>query len=82
MDDSGILNLVNVEFVAEKTVTEEDEDKDSTLSKIGSTISKLFSSDSETPEKAEEKGDGKPKEPEKYETKANEATTDKQNTYY
>ncbi|CAG4951102.1 unnamed protein product [Parnassius apollo] len=80
MDDSGILNLVNVEFVAEKTVTEEDEDKDSTLSKIGSTISKLFSSDSETPEKAEEKGDGKPKEPEKNETKANETTTDKQNT--
>ncbi|CAK1582611.1 unnamed protein product [Parnassius mnemosyne] len=79
MDDSGILNLVNVEFVAEKTVTEEDEDKDSTLSKIGSTISKLFSSDSETPEKAEEKGDEKPKEPEKNETKANETTTDKQN---
>ncbi|XP_063624936.1 hypoxia up-regulated protein 1 [Cydia splendana] len=43
MDDSGILSLVNVEFVAEKTVTEED--KDSTLSKLGSTISKLFGSD-------------------------------------
>ncbi|XP_063365068.1 hypoxia up-regulated protein 1 [Cydia amplana] len=42
MDDSGILSLVNVEFVAEKTVTE---DKDSTLSKLGSTISKLFGSD-------------------------------------
>lgn len=79
MDDSGVLNLVNVEFVAEKTVTEEDEDKDSTLSKIGSTISKLFSSDSETPEKAEEKSDNKPTEAEKNETKANETTAEKQN---
>ncbi|XP_059062905.1 hypoxia up-regulated protein 1 [Achroia grisella] len=82
MDDSGILNLVNVEFVAEKTVTEE-EDKDSTLSKIGSTISKLFSSDSETPEKlekAEERPEELPQEGEKNETaKANETTTEKQN---
>ncbi|KPJ17240.1 Hypoxia up-regulated protein 1 [Papilio machaon] len=79
MDDSGILNLINVEFVAEKTITEEDDDKDSTLSKIGSTISKLFSSDSETPEKAEEKAEDKPKESEKNETKANETTSEKQN---
>ncbi|KAL0829326.1 hypothetical protein ABMA28_004121 [Loxostege sticticalis] len=79
MDDSGILNLVNVEFVAEKTVTEDD-DKDSTFSKIGSTISKLFSSDSETPEKAEEKPEEKPQEAEKNDTaKANETTTEKQN---
>lgn len=78
MDDSGMLNLVNVEFVAEKTVTE-DEDKDSTLSKIGSTISKLFSSDSETPEKAE-KPDDKPQETQGNDTaKANETTTEKQN---
>nr|XP_026494052.1 hypoxia up-regulated protein 1 isoform X1 [Vanessa tameamea] len=85
LDDSGVLNLVNVEFVAEKTVTEEDEDKDSTLSKIGSTISKLFGSDSELPEKAEEKTEDKPDEQpheaEKNETvKTNETTTDKQNT--
>ncbi|XP_052749621.1 hypoxia up-regulated protein 1 isoform X2 [Galleria mellonella] len=83
MDDSGILNLVNVEFVAEKTVTGDDEDKDSTLSKIGSTISKLFSSDSETPEnqeKAEEKPEEAPQEAEKNETtKANETTAEKQN---
>lgn len=79
MDDSGILNLVNVEFVAEKTVTEDD-DKDSTFSKIGSTISKLFSSDSETPEKAEDKPEEKPQEAEKNDTaKANETTTEKQN---
>ncbi|XP_049875335.1 hypoxia up-regulated protein 1 [Pectinophora gossypiella] len=76
MDDSGILNLVNVEFVAEKTVTEDE--SDSTLSKIGSTISKLFSSDSETPEKPEE-AEQKPEEAQHNETKANETTTDKQN---
>lgn len=81
MDDSGILNLVNVEFVAEKTVTEED--SDSTLSKIGSTISKLFGSDSETPEKAEEKSEEKPEEspetPKNDTKKDNETTTEKQN---
>ncbi|XP_047521461.1 hypoxia up-regulated protein 1 isoform X1 [Pieris napi] len=79
MDDSGILNLVNVEFVAEKTVTD-DEDTDSTLSKIGSTISKLFGSDSELPDKAEEKSEEQPQEAEKNDTtKANETTTEKQN---
>lgn len=82
MDDSGILNLVNVEFVAEKTVTEEDDDKDSTLSKIGSTISKLFGSDSETPEKTEEKPEEKPQEGEaKNDTKkVNETANEKQNS--
>lgn len=79
LDDSGILNLINVEFVAEKTVTEED-DKDSTLSKIGSTISKLFGSDSEIPEKAEVKPEEQTQEAEKNDTvKANETSTDKQN---
>ncbi|KAG6442424.1 hypothetical protein O3G_MSEX002366 [Manduca sexta] len=79
MDDSGILNLVNVEFVAEKTVTEDD-DKDSTLSKIGSTISKLFGSDSEAPEKAEEKKEEAPQDAAKNDTqKANETTTEKVN---
>ncbi|XP_063385009.1 hypoxia up-regulated protein 1 [Cydia fagiglandana] len=73
MDDSGILSLVNVEFVAEKTVTEED--KDSTLSKLGSTISKLFGSDDA--EKTEETE--KAPEAEKNDTaNANEAG-DKQN---
>ncbi|XP_045499638.1 hypoxia up-regulated protein 1 [Colias croceus] len=79
MDDSGLLNLVNVEFVAEKTVTE-DEDKDSTLSKIGSTISKLFGSDSELPDKPDLKPEEQPQEAEKNETtKANETKTEKQN---
>ncbi|CAH0625628.1 unnamed protein product [Chrysodeixis includens] len=81
MDDSGLLNLVNVEFVAEKTVTEEDDDKDSTLSKIGSTISKLFGSDAETPEKVEEKPEEQSQEGEaKNDTKkVNETETEKQN---
>ncbi|XP_047998205.1 hypoxia up-regulated protein 1 isoform X2 [Leguminivora glycinivorella] len=76
MDDSGILNLVNVEFVAEKTVTEED--KDSTLSKLGSTISKLFGSDeAEKPE--EKKEEDKAPEAEKNETANANETGDKQN---
>lgn len=78
LDDSGILNLVNVEFVAEKAVTEED--KESTMSKIGSTISKLFGSETETPEKPEEKTEDKPQEALKNDTdKANETVTEKQN---
>lgn len=79
MDDSGILNLVNVEFVAEKTVTESDDD--STLSKLGSTISKLFSSDTEDAEKKDENAEDKSAEgsAEKNETKTNETTTEKQN---
>lgn len=43
MDESGILNLVNVEYVVEKTVVSEEEEEEGTLSKIGSTFSKLFS---------------------------------------
>uniref|UniRef100_S4NXF8 Hypoxia up-regulated protein 1 n=1 Tax=Pararge aegeria TaxID=116150 RepID=S4NXF8_9NEOP len=80
LDDSGILNLANVEFVAEKTVTEEDGEDDSTLSKIGSTISKLFGSDSEAPEKLEEFSDEKPQVPPKNDTvKTNETASEKQN---
>lgn len=41
MDDSGILVLQNVELLIEKTVTS-DQEEESTLSKIGSTISNLF----------------------------------------
>ncbi|KAL1131874.1 hypothetical protein AAG570_011485 [Ranatra chinensis] len=45
MDDSGILELINVELVVEKNVTEGEitADEESPLSKLGSTISKLFS---------------------------------------
>lgn len=41
MDDSGLLVLQNVELIIEKTVAG-DEEEESTLSKIGSTISNLF----------------------------------------
>lgn len=44
LDDSGLFSLANVELVLEKTVREEDE---STLQKLGNTISKLFSGDSD-----------------------------------
>lgn len=42
MDDSGILTLVNVEHVVEKTLVGDAEPEESPLSKLGSTISKLF----------------------------------------
>lgn len=42
MDESGILNLINVELVVEKTTSGEAEPEESPLSKLGSTISKLF----------------------------------------
>ncbi|XP_065353221.1 hypoxia up-regulated protein 1 isoform X1 [Cloeon dipterum] len=65
LDESGILQLLGAELSFEKLVTaeeakkEEEEDLDSTLSKLGSTISKLFSGEDEKPadapaEKAEE----------------------------
>lgn len=40
LDDSGVLSLVNVDFVAEKNVVEGEEQ--STLQKIGSSLTKLF----------------------------------------
>ncbi|XP_055642107.1 hypoxia up-regulated protein 1 [Toxorhynchites rutilus septentrionalis] len=43
LDDSGLFQLANVELVLEKTVNGDDE---STLQKLGNTISKLFSGDS------------------------------------
>lgn len=68
LDDSGLFSLANVELVFEKTVVEEDE---STLQKLGNTISKLFSGDSK--EDATTEGD---KEAEKTssEEKSNDAT--------
>lgn len=78
LDDSGILNLVNVEFVAEKTVIEDPDE--STMAKIGSTISKLFGSEAETLEKADEKSEEKPQDDSQNKTdQANETTTEKQN---
>ncbi|XP_066603454.1 hypoxia up-regulated protein 1 [Prorops nasuta] len=63
VDDSGILNLVNVELVSEKSGVISDEEE-STFSKLGSTISKLFagSENKETDGKVEDqpKEDVKP----------------------
>lgn len=66
-DESGILKLVNVELVVEKTVTAESEqEEEGTFSKLGSTITKLFTGESDTPEKVQEKPvveEPKPEEP-------------------
>ncbi|XP_035741510.1 hypoxia up-regulated protein 1-like isoform X3 [Vespa mandarinia] len=55
MDESGLLNLVNVELVSEKTGTSAEEEE-GTFSMLGSTISKLFagSDNKERIEKNEE----------------------------
>lgn len=45
MDESGILSLVNVELLVERNST--DDDEESTFSKLGSTISKLFTNPDE-----------------------------------
>lgn len=53
MGDSGLFDLTGVEFVFEKQKVGDDSDDESTLSKLGSTISKLFSGEkSETKEEA------------------------------
>ncbi|XP_014255771.1 hypoxia up-regulated protein 1 isoform X2 [Cimex lectularius] len=65
MDESGLLHLVNVELVVEKTIPEGGtEPEESPLSKLGSTISKLFTGPEETlkenidkPEEKEESGE-------------------------
>lgn len=41
LDESGLLSLLNVDYVAEKTVTAEDEEE-STLKKLGFSFTKLF----------------------------------------
>lgn len=87
MDESGILSLATVEYVVEKLQTEEEEE--GTLSKLGSTFSKLFGGDEEKPEgQAEEKPkaegetaeeEKKEKEPEKEEKEAPANETDTKN---
>lgn len=58
MDDSGLLKLLNVELVAEKTLSPEEqqeEEEESSFAKLGSTISKLFGGDGSKKEKSAEK---------------------------
>ncbi|XP_060530480.1 hypoxia up-regulated protein 1 [Cylas formicarius] len=52
MDESGVLHLANVELVVEKTILPSEEDE-GTLSKIGTTFSKLFGGKEEKPEPEE-----------------------------
>ncbi|XP_063910653.1 hypoxia up-regulated protein 1 [Zophobas morio] len=84
MDESGILNLIGVELVVEKTVTETEEE--GTFSKLGSTISKLFGGEEkpvhEEPEatpKPEETAEEKPKEEQSKEETKNETETTSKN---
>ncbi|XP_030379485.1 hypoxia up-regulated protein 1 [Scaptodrosophila lebanonensis] len=47
LDDSGIFRCTGVEYVYDKQKLVEEGDEDSTLAKLGSTISKLFTKDGE-----------------------------------
>ncbi|XP_016995776.2 hypoxia up-regulated protein 1 [Drosophila takahashii] len=68
LDDSGIFRCTGVEYVYEKQKEEEESssDEDSTLSKLGSTISKLFTKEGEEEgEKKEDEEAAASEEPEK-----------------
>lgn len=53
LDDSGLFSLSGVEFVADKNVTEQEEEN--AFAKLGNTITKLFSSGDEEKKETEEK---------------------------
>lgn len=92
MDDFGVLTLGAMEAVFEKSVLVEEtkpKEEESTLSKLGSTISKLFSGseeekgdvkDNKTDENSDKKSDDdkSEKEPGKEETKKEDKKTDEQ----
>lgn len=75
LDDSGVLNLVNVELVLEKTVSDEENSaqEESPLSKLGSTISKLFTG----PDEALKENIEKPVHEEPEEARDSEASSEK-----
>ncbi|KAI4462648.1 hsc70cb isoform g-related [Holotrichia oblita] len=79
MDESGLLKLVNVEYVVEKTLTQEPEEE-GTFSKLGSTISKLFSGEPDKKTKEEEaKEEEKPSGDESENKEEKKETTDQTN---
>nr|XP_022912599.1 hypoxia up-regulated protein 1 [Onthophagus taurus]XP_022912601.1 hypoxia up-regulated protein 1 [Onthophagus taurus] len=84
MDDSGLLKLLSVEYVVEKTLTTNPEEEEGTFSKLGSTISKLFSGEEEKRPIEEEKPvhEEPPQEDKKNntETPKNETEASKNNT--
>ncbi|XP_017045973.1 hypoxia up-regulated protein 1 [Drosophila ficusphila] len=57
LDDSGIFRCTGVEYVYDKQKPEEDADDDSTLSKLGSTLSKLFTKEGEDKKEDSEQGE-------------------------
>lgn len=58
LDDSGLFSLTNVELVLEKQSVEgADDSEESPLSKLGSTISKLFGGEDKDSEKVENSND-------------------------
>lgn len=88
MDDSGIFRCTGVEYVYEKQKVDEEQDEDSTLAKLGSTISKLFTKEaekaegSETPtsndqESGEEPAEPKPEDETKKAGNVNDSATTK-----
>ncbi|CAO1434397.1 unnamed protein product [Diamesa hyperborea] len=65
IDESGLFSLAHVELILEKTnVAGEEKDDEGTLSKLGSTISKLFSGEKDD-NKVETDSDDKTEEPSK-----------------
>ncbi|KAF2899628.1 hypothetical protein ILUMI_06537 [Ignelater luminosus] len=83
LDESGVLKLINVELVVEKTVPPEaeKEEEEGPFSKLGSTISKLFTGETEpekpvheTPEEKPEEAAEAPEEKEPVEKPVNETT--------
>lgn len=86
MDESGLLKLANVELIVEKEVAA-DAEEESPLSKLGSTISKLFSGEGTPEEKPvteekpvrEEPEAEKPTQEEKPETEKPQEAPEKKN---
>lgn len=74
LDDSGIFSLVNVELMLEKSVLDDPEQDEGTLSKLGSTISKLFSGEKDD-EKVETSNETTSEEPTPKEGTAEESAT-------
>ena len=80
VDDSGLLSLSGVEALFEKTVTVEEDKEESTLSKLGSTISKLFSGSEGEEEEKKEGEEAEGKEETKSEDKEDESDKKKDET--
>lgn len=77
MDDSGILYLVNVDMVTEKTISpEEQQQEESSFAKLGSTISKLFGSDSTATDKTKVETETETESPQEAEDTSDKSSAD------